>query len=334
MNYKTLAKKTALKSGAFQVAHWINRQRAVILRYHSIQDFYGEIAQAIGTGICHGQNIFKEHMEIIARYFHPVSMNDLLMFSQGKRGIPKRAVVVTFDDGFADNYEFARPILNRYGIQAAFYITVEFVDSQAAPWFCRLRHAFGTTKKDKWLDQGDGKTWSLGDEAEKRDAYLCACQRCARVVEDEQERAVRSIEEALEIKSLSHKNLLMMSWDQIRRLSEDGHIIGSHTLTHPNLAHIGQFGLNRELAESRRRLEDKLQTKISHFSYPSPILEPHWNENTQEAVKRAGYETAVTCTPGPVGLKTNPLSLNRIWVPSEKYQFLWDLEWTFLGRRT
>ena len=124
----------------------------------------------------------------------------------------------------------------------------------------------------------------------------------------------------------------MMNWDQIRQLRQRGHIVGSHTLTHPNLAYLGKPLILREMAESKRILEENLGEPIFHFSYPGPILEPHYSKETRSLSEKIGYNTAVTSVWGAVGKEDNPLALRRVPAPSAALEFRWSLENAFLGK--
>ena len=312
---KSLIKKVLLKSGTFNLAGQLVRPSVAILRYHSTQENPENFVNSIGFSIIHPRLIFKEQMEIVVRRFKPVTLDEILFFLKEGKDIPRGAVAVTFDDGFADNFENAAPILDYFEIRAAFYVTVNSIDTPKPPWFCRLRHAFWTTPKKEWLDSWEGKNWNL--ERSRNAAFLFACERCARLIGDAQERVVKEIENMLEVDSLTPNGSIMMSWAQIKKLHQGGHIIGSHTQSHPNLAYVGKEDLARELVESRKVLEEKLSSPVVHFSYPSPILQPHWTEGTVKATEKAGYKTAVTCTSGSVSTSTNPLSLSRIWVPAD-----------------
>ena len=79
-------------------------------------------------------------------------------------------------------------------------------------------------------------------------------------------------------------------------------------------------------------LEEVIQTPVYHFSYPAPMLEPHWTEETVLATKEVGYKTATTCTSGNVRSGNNPLALKRMWVPFNMDEFVWYLENTMMGR--
>lgn len=317
--------KTALvKSGFLRASAGMLRPAVVILRYHSIQDDPARHIDSIGAGITHSSAVFQRHMEIVCRNFDPVSISDVLAFVNGERCPPPRPVAVTFDDGFVDNFEIAAPILNRYGIRATFYVTLNPVETGQAPWFCRLRYAFNRTKRQSWRDSAESCERSLEDSARRKAAFLIASARCARKAGLAQEHTLATIERELDVEPLSAN--LMMTWEQVQSLHQSGHTVGSHTLTHPNVACLEPEDALRECYESKAILEQKLGTRVDHFSYPSPYLEPHWTKRTVDITAAVGYLTAVTCTGGPVRRGSPALFLRRVVVPSEIDEFSWVLE--------
>jgi peptidoglycan/xylan/chitin deacetylase (PgdA/CDA1 family) len=124
----------------------------------------------------------------------------------------------------------------------------------------------------------------------------------------------------------------MMTFEQARELVRNGHIVGSHTMTHPNMAQITERDAEMELAESKRRLEDELKIPISHFSYPCPAMTPHWNERTVVQSRAAGYSSAVTTNGGVVRKGDNPLFLKRIRPTKTAAGLHWNMECAFAGR--
>lgn len=305
-------------------------QRVAILRYHSVQDDPTRYSNSIGDAIIHSASVFEAQMEFIARQCHPVTMDEVLDFARGEKTLPRRAVAVTFDDGYVDNLEIAIPILNRFGVRASFYITVGPVETARPPWFCRLRHAFGTTLKQTWHDSKEGCMRNITVASDRKSAFLVASERCARLAGDAQDQTLGTIEQELEVEPLSAK--LMMTWDQVRAVHRSGHIVGSHTLTHPNMACMGLKDLHKECTQSKSKLESELGLPVHHFSYPSPILQPHWTQQTVDATEHATYKCAVTSTSGAVRQGSNPLCLKRMMVPSVADQFEWALENTLIGR--
>jgi peptidoglycan/xylan/chitin deacetylase (PgdA/CDA1 family) len=200
-------------------------------------------------------------------------------------------VAVTFDYGYTNNAKVAAPVLNRLGVPGSFYLTVESVETGISPWFCQLRHSFITTKKRSWLDPAGGSR-ELGDEAQRESALSAASEHLTRLIGSAREEALHAIERDLDTEPLAPNKRLMMTWEQARRLRRDGHVLGSHSLTHPNMAHIADKDLNYELTESKRKMEDELATSVVHFSYPAAALTVSWTERTVSASEQAGYRTA------------------------------------------
>lgn len=304
---------------------------AVILMYHSVRKDPREFADVISPGISHAASIFRRQMEIVAREFAPVTLQDILRFLSGQAGLPRRAVAITFDDGFADNLEVAEPILSHFGIRGAFYPMVDLIGTTSPPWYCRLRHSFLNARKTEWASAPDAKVWSLKDRPSREAALLAAFDLCAPLVSNQQEKAISEIELILDVESRIDSQPFMMDWDQLRRLNAKGHIVGSHTLTHPNCAYVrDEMDLRTELTESKKRIEEKLGAEVEHFSYPHPALNPQWSDRTLKMTASAGYRSAVTTTGGLVSGGSNPLCLNRFGAPRTEDRFRWILSRAFL----
>jgi peptidoglycan/xylan/chitin deacetylase (PgdA/CDA1 family) len=300
--------------------------------YHSVRDEPERYAHSIGLGVVHGTSVFERHMELVCRRFSPVTIDEVRLFLTEGKPLPRRAVVVTFDDGYADNAEIVAPILSRFGIRASFYLTTSVIGTKNPPWFCRLRHAFCTARKKEWLSPSNGQTWSLTAAQDRSTALLAAFDFCASLAGDALEQTVKTIESDLGVEALSGGSGFTMDWDQARALQRAGHVVGCHTLTHPNVAQVAPDVARKELLLSKRKLEEELNAPVLHFSYPHPALNPHWTPATVAITEEAGYQTAVTATHGPVRQGDHPLMLARICTPRPEHEFLWNLERTFLDR--
>ena len=330
---RVLAKKAILSSKALRLGNKHCSRSIVILKYHSVQERPEEFDASIGLSIVHPLGEFRKQMEVIARDYNPVTIDDILLFLRGEKELPKCAVAITFDDGYLDNFEIAAPVLDRFGIRATFYVTVGTIEPALPPWFVRLRHAIWTTKKKEVAYLGNGSVLKIHDRNDRLAAMRVSSKMCANLVRDSQEKAIKHIEDSLDVEPFIPRNSLMMNWDQIRKLHESGHLIGSHTIDHPNVAHLRQEDLNWELTESKRVLDKELLAPVIHFSYPNPALTPQFNEQTTAAARKSGYETAVISSNGPVCNGDDPMLLERLSTPIQKEEFLWNLECTLLGRR-
>jgi peptidoglycan/xylan/chitin deacetylase (PgdA/CDA1 family) len=326
---KSSVKKLLVGSGATRLASRFRAPGVAILMYHSVVE-RPEFQETTLGKIGHSAQIFQKQMELLASEYHPVSLEEVLLFVSGRDTLPRRSVAVTFDDGYADNYEVAMPILNQTGVPATFYVTVDCVQKRKLPWPARVRYALFTTPKSEWVDP-DRCRWPLGDKTLRGAAFDKACEYCSKKSGTEQDELVAGIEEQLE--TALAQGPAMMTWDEVRAVVKQGHLIGSHTMTHPNMAHIDEKALKREFAESKRILEQEIGSPIVHFSYPCPALQPHWSESTVQASRQCGYQTAVTTNGGIVRKNNNPLQWKRVRPSNDVAGLRANLEMAFLGRR-
>ncbi|MGA7401385.1 MAG: polysaccharide deacetylase family protein [Candidatus Sulfotelmatobacter sp.] len=323
-------KKSLISTGALRLASRFTGAGVAIVMYHSVMNDPASAQTTLG-GIIHSTEVFRGQMEVVARDFQAVSLDDVLFFLRGEKVLPPRAVVITFDDGYADNYAAANDILSPLGIPAVFYVTVDCIDRQRLPWPSLLRHAFLTSQNDKWNNANEAE-WALSSTEERIRAFDRASQHCSKLSGIVQERFVESVQQQLGTDPPRPSQRLMMTWDEVRGLAGNGHTVGSHTMTHPNLAYLAEKDARTELLEAKRRLEQELTVPIVHFSYPCPALQPHWVDSTVSASKQIGYQTAVTTNGGLVRRHDDPLSLRRIRPTKTVEGLRWNLECAFLGR--
>ena len=333
MSLRKTVQKTLVKSGATRAAAWLSGPKIVILRYHSIQAERKSDHSLLSESNVHTAEEMDQHMAYVATSCDPVTMDDIHRFLSGGTGLPQRPVAVTIDDGFYDSYSLAAPILDKYGIKGAFYVITSSPDCQSLPWFCRTKFAFGKTTMEFWRDPTDGDRYDLSSQFERKEARHAANRICARLTGAKQVQVLSQIESELQVQPPDVFAELMMRWDDIRALKESGHIVGSHTVSHPNLTLITGKELARELTSAKKRISEEVGDEIDHFSFPNPIIQPHWNETVVEALRVSGYSTGVTSTSGPVHVdNANQFALARMAAPRLIDDFVWSVEASFAGR--
>jgi peptidoglycan/xylan/chitin deacetylase (PgdA/CDA1 family) len=325
---KTWLKRRMLHSGALTVVARVLPPAAVILMYHSIVEEPELTRDTIR--VSQSKRNFEAHMQMLAERFTPVTVQDVAYFASEGRPLPRRAVAVTFDDGFADNYHEVLPVLARFGIPATFYIMVNAVDDGTLPWYCRMNFAFRTTRRTAWTDLEHGQDYPLNSAQDRQAALKAAWSIGARKTGGTQEQFLRHVETSLDVKPPA--NRVMLTWDEVRAMRKAGHIIGGHTLSHPNLAHVSEAEARSEIEGCKRRLEEELGEPVNHFSYPHPALDPCWSSQTVKITSEAGFQSAALTYCGPVRRGENPLSLKRIYAANDLAQWMWNIESTFLGR--
>ena len=303
----------------------------VVLRYHSIKDNPSNYNKLLSQGIIHSKNDFHDQMELVARNYNAVSIDDMVDIFLRKKTLPKKAVVVTFDDGYADNIEIAAPILNHFGIPACFYITTNSIGNQHAIWYVRIRYAILTSSMNSWDNPIDNCHYNFINYDDRLSAFIDSCHYCARLTGEQQKNYVDNIVTSLDVDDSTAYNNLMMTWDDVSSLIKMGHIVGSHTIFHPNIAHIDTDDAEHEIVESKRIIERNTPVKVKHFSYPNPALEPNWTNDLSRIINKAGYLTSVTCDHGCVRLHDDLFSIPRIAVPHDKNEFLFRLNMAYIN---
>jgi peptidoglycan/xylan/chitin deacetylase (PgdA/CDA1 family) len=329
-NPKLWARNAAVQGGVLRAAARFAKPSAIVLAYHSVVENPDQTANTIR--ISHSRATFDSQMSALARRFNPVTIEEVRAFAAEGRPLPRWAVAVTFDDGFADNHDEVLPILSRYGIPATFYIMVNAVETGTPPWYVRLNFAFNTTTVPTWKHPENGQTLEIASIDGKKAALNIAWNIGAARSGMAQEHFIREAEESLQVEPLNARSGLMMNWDQVRALKKAGHIIGGHTLSHPNVAQVPEAEARSEIRGCKESLDEKMGEPIQHFSYPHPALNPHWSPQTIEITREAGFRSAVVTTPGTVSPGDQPLSLKRLSAGKDSDQLMWRMECGFMGK--
>jgi len=337
---KLAVKSVMLRSGVLRLYSFFRPQSAVILCYHSVSPDRKGQGDYIPSGITVEAGLFDEQMRMLRQNYNPVTLDDIADWMNGSKPLPPRSVAVTFDDGFEDNYTIAAPLMEKYGILGAVYLTVNAVIKDELPWFSRTIYLFEEARRRNMVltDEELGRTWNLGNSEENREAFQRYSHPCATMTGEVMENYVATLEHWFALKlGITKLDLTqgprMMSFVQARELRRRGHIIGNHTFSHGNMGHIPPEALEQEIVKANEILEQELGGKPEHFSYPHPCLNPQWSEQSLALTKRIGFKTAVLTDAGVVTKKSNPLLLPRVYVGNDDAEaFCWRLENAFAGR--
>jgi peptidoglycan/xylan/chitin deacetylase (PgdA/CDA1 family) len=192
-------------------------------------------------------------------------------------------VVLTFDDGYRDNAEFALPVLRKHNAPFTVFATTGFADGGAPLW---------------WLDLEDAAERGLpGQERQSPAEAFSAAYAALRPRSDLQQEIAR-LAAAAGIDGAARTRRLCLHWDGLRALAADPLCtIGAHTLTHPLLGTLDERAAHREMAQCKAILEDKLQLAVRHIAYP---VGDALAAGTREfaLARELGFETGLTTRPG------------------------------------
>jgi peptidoglycan/xylan/chitin deacetylase (PgdA/CDA1 family) len=220
---------------------------------------------------------------------------------------PGRRVLITFDDGYRDNYELAFPLLRAHGLTAAFFLTSGFLDDPRPAWWDEIA----------WMVRnGDGAR--PGVEQERSIAALL--ERYKALPDGEGERLLERLADELgcgrcSVGSREGKGEgSWMTWDMARELRAAGMAIGGHTVAHPVLARLSRERQREEIAGCARRLREELGEPMRWFAYPVGARDA-FTADTAELLRECGVELAFSYYGGfAAAARWDPLDVPRVHV--------------------
>jgi len=289
-------------------------QNAVILMYHRVVD--------VETSPYHGivsTDHFLQQMEFLHKISNPLSLIELKDAIKQKE-IPTNSVIITFDDGYADNYTNAIPILTNFQIPATIFITSEYVGSKREYWWDELERIFILPEKlpekapfmvgNQMLDLNFARF-----NKDQRIHLLRGMHGLLRSCRPGDRQAI--LDGLLAMSGLpenGREDYRPMTEKEIITLSRNGLVdIGAHTMTHPVLSALSREEQQAEIIGSIRAVTEIIGKPVHSFAYPfgSP---QEINNDSLEIIRSTEIQTAVTTTPEKVNPESNLLALPRVWV--------------------
>ena len=282
----------------------VSGPRFAILCYHRI----GIHGVPLYSGL--PRRVFEKQIAYLRKHYRILSLEELLEQRESAKS-DKPGIVITFDDGYADLYSEAFPVLRKYEVPATIYLVAGAIQSGEIPWYDRIFVAFQIAPADRLMKEL-GLPGATDLETPKQ--RLVAAARyifILRALADTERRERCDFLQRLFPLPRGPIMNRMLNWDQIRQMQSAGISFGSHTVSHPVLSRVSPHDLLRELRDSRQVLETELQRPVPDFSYPFGSQDS-FNDDTCTQLAALHYRSAVTSLPGLNTRETNPLALHRV----------------------
>ena len=298
--------------------------KLVILLYHGVTSHKNK-------GICNrqGKHIpseeFRRQMEFIKNNCYPLSIDEWIEIRESS-SIPKNPVVISFDDGFENNYTTALPILEALQIPAIFYISSGMIGTKKMFWVDTLEDLINRTKQEQITMKLDKEIqFSLKTEDEKFLALLNIKAFCKKESNKTKNRVIDELIEQTKIEpSCNNPNYPSMNWNQLIELDKKNlFTVGGHSLNHSILSALSDDELNEEISKSLEILENKLNHQIEHYSYPEG-QEIHYNQNVIDILKMKGILCSPSAINGINNYQDDLFHLKRIMVGFDGIKFPYD----------
>ncbi len=300
-------------SGLFHVVRFVNNllgRRLTIVTYHRVAVNNDVTMRSSNPALVTSQRTFEQQLRFLSRWYKIITFSDLRHYMKDNT-LPKNALIITFDDGYSDNYLGAYPVLNRMRLKATIFIVAEKVgDGNGKPfWWDRAFFYFGEIlKKEK--DVGFEPGEDISDLLERfQDAPGQTISEIKQWKKETIENFFDTLQEKYAISEAAFREEnRTLSLEEMNRMNGDIEF-GSHTCSHHNLVLLSEGERDYEINESKRILEKMASKEVIAFSYPYGYM----NDEIETMVKKAGYQFAVTTCKG-VNDMSDPCALKRISV--------------------
>jgi peptidoglycan/xylan/chitin deacetylase (PgdA/CDA1 family) len=262
--------------------------------------------------------VFEAQMRFVQKNFDVVSFSDLDKCEREGRDWPKRALIVTFDDGYRDNYTEAWPILRDLNLPATIFLTTGHIGESKLFWWDAIAWYFkSTTRPLVLLSDISSELFSLRTIQDKRKAIDAVLNWVKAVSEEERQNFLSFLPTLLDVISPSDiASRMHLSWDEVREMVKTGIEFGSHTVTHPILSRVDADRLRIETYESKAHIEREIGQRVLSFAYPAGTQKRR-DEAARTMVENCDYRFAVAYDQR-VERKPDRYALPRIHVDREQ----------------
>lgn len=276
--------------GLNRLAGWADRRsRIVVLNYHRIGDPESTVLDR--ELISATADEFACQLDYLAKHFDIVSLDDAMEIASKGRLSERRAICITFDDGYADNATVAAPLLAERGLTATFFLATGFLNNPKLAWWDKLAWIVRNSNVDRVQLPHYDLEFKLCEDGRPH-AIQQAISHYKSLPADAAEEMVVRFESACEIDADSDDlaSRMWMSWDQARELLNLGMSIGGHTINHPVLAQLDPKSQRDEIFGCMSQIEVETGLAPRHFSYPVGQRES-FDDTTKALVQAAGFHS-------------------------------------------
>jgi peptidoglycan/xylan/chitin deacetylase (PgdA/CDA1 family) len=286
----------------------------IILLYHRVADLPSD-----PEGLAVSPDNFRHHMEFLKQQYL------IVRFEEDWANVKEPAVAITFDDGYADNFLEALPILENVGVPATFFISTGSVAGTLKEFWWHQLEAILLQDKEfpaRFTLQDDlyGRSWETKTRGERNKLYTELKILMQRIHPNQQEDWLEQLQKWAGTSYTKKNAHRTMTPDEVRKLAASPWTtIGAHTITHIALSALNEEQQRKEIFTSKHELENITGKRIIVFSYPFG-RKKDYNQTSVRLCREAGFTKAASNFPGQVHTWTDPFQLPRQLVRN------WDLD--------
>jgi peptidoglycan/xylan/chitin deacetylase (PgdA/CDA1 family) len=315
---RNLLARGLLWSGAsFLLAQIPARDSLLVLNYHRIGNPDDDLFDPGVFSATADQ--FDDQISCLKHHVSLLTLDEALSFVDGtnKEKKSRCRVLITFDDGYLDNYNTAFPILRSHGAQGVFFLATSMVGSCHVPWWDHIAYLVKTARRRRFSLSYPTDLAVDIDENGLAQSLRAVLRSYKSPANSDPARFILELAERAGGEDPPKTVRRFLSWDEAREMSRGGMAIGSHTDSHHVLSQLEPGKQLQELSTSRTILKEQLGTEIDVLAYPVGGSSS-FTDQTQSAARDTGYRAAFSFYGGTnLQGKTSPYDVKRIGIENQ-----------------
>ncbi|NCC52728.1 MAG: hypothetical protein EOM20_16130 [Spartobacteria bacterium] len=287
--------------------------QTIILTYHRIIPRTHLQGVYSSPHIIVTQESFRRQMDILRNHYHPLSLEDYVTARETRSPLPRNSVIITFDDGWEDNYRYALPVLRTAGLPATIFLTTGCIGTQHIFWpeeihflLHHLPYVRDPALRTLTAQAGiDANSWIEAEETRDGWSFI---ERLKSIDDARRTAFIEALRAHTHHPSFPQPQHAFLSWMQVKEMQQAGIHFGAHGVTHRLLTQCTEEEVRHECRQSRDTLTNETGIPPSFFAYPNGDFTPE----IQRIVAETGYRGAVSTRPGKNNPQTDLYALQRI----------------------
>jgi peptidoglycan/xylan/chitin deacetylase (PgdA/CDA1 family) len=264
------------------------------------------------------RSFFISQIQYLKKYFQLLSLSEAVKRMKNG-GISRPTAVVTFDDGFQNNYDLAFPILREMGVPATIFLVTGLVNTDDTVWFCRLNQTLTKTKRLAFEWHGDRV--DLSDPLSKAEAAEIIQEKLKEYPHPDLLAEVRWITRELGDEPTAPipvgSPFRILSGEAIREMAASGLIeFGAHTHNHAILSRLSLGEQRNEIYRSVKAVHELTGRPCQLFAYPNGRGQDY-DGGSMKILEECGVRASVTTIEGPNGMMIPLMELRRYGVGAD-----------------
>jgi peptidoglycan/xylan/chitin deacetylase (PgdA/CDA1 family) len=294
------------------------RRKAVVLMYHRVLSREMWETTFSHEGIMVAREIFERQIKYFKRCFNVVGLEEFAKRLASGERFEKYTCLITFDDGWKDNYTSAFPVLKEHGIPATIFLSTDYIGRNQGFWQERLSGMLSGIHRQKM--KKDFRYKELLDKYNLQSVLDLPEDRLKSSVSEivggmkqhESEYIAEMVAEFSKDCQAGNAEVencdVFLDWREIEIMEKDGITFGSHGLSHRILTRVNVLEAEREILESKEVIDRRLGKEVLAMSYPNG----NYNASIVALAQKSGYGLAFGTERGLVGIGDHPYTLRRV----------------------